>query len=128
MLEQGRLLEQGASKRWWVGATKPAVSLPELHRGRRVLERDPGDFETAYLYGHKLRLQGRTKDATAAFGEFQQTTPPREMQFALGTSSRRSTATLFYLLTWIVPTTPRPPWPPVLPFETSLTQREPSHL
>jgi ferredoxin-nitrate reductase len=38
VLEQVRLLEQGAIKMWWVIATNPAVSLPELHRIRRVLE------------------------------------------------------------------------------------------
>ena len=34
---------------------------------RRVLELDPGDFEIAYLYARQLRVQGRTKDAAAAF-------------------------------------------------------------
>src|SRR5262249_45143858 len=34
---------------------------------RRVLELDPADFDTAYLYARQLRGQGRTKDALAAF-------------------------------------------------------------
>jgi tetratricopeptide (TPR) repeat protein len=33
----------------------------------RVLELDPGDGEVAYLYARQLRVQGRTKDAVAAF-------------------------------------------------------------
>jgi ferredoxin-nitrate reductase len=38
VMEQVRLMEQGAIKFWWVICTNPAVSLPELHRIRRVLE------------------------------------------------------------------------------------------
>jgi tetratricopeptide (TPR) repeat protein len=34
---------------------------------KRVLELDPDDYETAYLYARQLRLQGRTKDAVTAF-------------------------------------------------------------